>query len=395
MHAKNPTVQPNQPSPAALLRGERVALVGSFLCARPSELRRRIRAAGGEPQALPNRHTTVLLIGERGLPLTVDGRLPRALRRLKDAPASGPLPRLLGERDALEALGLSARREEFERLISTTELAAQLGLPLIAGRSKPAGLLPEAQPGRVRACHVAAVLALAARLHGGATIGQLRTALSELREVLPDLAEAGLHILHRLERLDSDMIAQLALRGSARDGQLWLGFELPAAPEPVVLRLTPPQRSAAEWLEYAQRMEEDDRLDDAADGYRQAIAQEAPNPVAFYNLGTVLAAAGREEAAMELYRLALACDPSMAQAWYNLADILDSHGRLEEAVAALCSALAAEPDFADAHFNLALCLEKLGRNAAASEHWRTYVRLDPGSPWAASAWSHLREEHRE
>ena len=41
------------------------------------------------------------------------------------------------------------------------------------------------------------------------------------------------------------------------------------------------------------------------------------------------------------------------------------------------------------HFNLAGVLGKLGRNDAAVIHWRRYLELDLGSPWAQIARSHL------
>jgi hypothetical protein len=48
-----------------------------------------------------------------------------------------------------------------------------------------------------------------------------------------------------------------------------------------------------------------------------------------------------------------------------------------------------QPDYADAHFNLAGVLSKVGRNESAARHWRRYLELDLGSPWAQIARSHL------
>ena len=55
------------------------------------------------------------------------------------------------------------------------------------------------------------------------------------------------------------------------------------------------------------------------------------------------------------------------------------------------SALEMEPDYADAHFNLAGVLGKAGQPDAAALHWRRYLELDLGSPWAQIARSHLEE----
>ena len=50
-----------------------------------------------------------------------------------------------------------------------------------------------------------------------------------------------------------------------------------------------------------------------------------------------------------------------------------------------------EPDYADAHFNLAGVLGKAGQADGAAVHWRRYLELDLGSPWARIARSHLEE----
>ena len=50
-----------------------------------------------------------------------------------------------------------------------------------------------------------------------------------------------------------------------------------------------------------------------------------------------------------------------------------------------------EPDYADAHFNLAGVLGKSGDPDAAAIHWRRYLELDLGSPWARIARSHLED----
>ena len=52
-------------------------------------------------------------------------------------------------------------------------------------------------------------------------------------------------------------------------------------------------------------------------------------------------------------------------------------------------ALELSPDYADAHFNLAGVLARAGHADEASRHWRRYLELDSGSPWARIARAHL------
>jgi tetratricopeptide (TPR) repeat protein len=54
-------------------------------------------------------------------------------------------------------------------------------------------------------------------------------------------------------------------------------------------------------------------------------------------------------------------------------------------------ALELDADYADAHFNLAGVLAKMGRNESAAVHWRRYLELDLGSPWAKIARAHLED----
>ena len=55
-------------------------------------------------------------------------------------------------------------------------------------------------------------------------------------------------------------------------------------------------------------------------------------------------------------------------------------------------ALELDADYADAHFNLAGVLAKMGRSESAAVHWRRYLELDLGSPWAKIARAHLDGE---
>ena len=109
------------------------------------------------------------------------------------------------------------------------------------------------------------------------------------------------------------------------------------------------------------------------------------------NLGNVLCAAGRAEAAEEHYRLAASQDPAMASAWYNLADVQEAAGRLDEAITSLRRAVEVDPAYADAHYNLALCCTAAGVNDEARRHLQAYLRLDASSPWAQTARRFLAE----
>jgi Flp pilus assembly protein TadD len=60
-------------------------------------------------------------------------------------------------------------------------------------------------------------------------------------------------------------------------------------------------------------------------------------------------------------------------------------GQRELAVAAFEGALRCHPDYADAHYHLARMLDEAGHRLTAERHWRRFLALAPGSPWAAEA----------
>ncbi len=89
------------------------------------------------------------------------------------------------------------------------------------------------------------------------------------------------------------------------------------------------------------------------------------------------------------YASALAQDPECAEAAYNLGSLDEDMGAVEEAIEHYRCALTIKPDYADAHFNLAAALARSGRGADAIGHWQRYLQLDAGSPWARIARAHL------
>jgi tetratricopeptide (TPR) repeat protein len=68
-----------------------------------------------------------------------------------------------------------------------------------------------------------------------------------------------------------------------------------------------------------------------------------------------------------------------------LGNVLDETQRLPEAIAAYNSALQLAPTYADAHYNLALAYERSRQPRMALKHWRAYLKLDAGGPWAVHA----------
>lgn len=120
-----------------------------------------------------------------------------------------------------------------------------------------------------------------------------------------------------------------------------------------------------------------DRLDEAADYHRRAIAA-LPESAAFHNnLNLVYCRQGRAAEAVECCRRALALSPETVELHNNLGTALKQCGRLEPAVESFRRAIALRPDYGDAHYNLANALVQLGHLDDAEAEYRRALELSP------------------
>ena len=117
--------------------------------------------------------------------------------------------------------------------------------------------------------------------------------------------------------------------------------------------------------------------DVAADLIGRAIKGNAK--VSYYhgNLGLVLSAQGKLDAAVASYRRALALQPNYIEACNNLGNALIDQGKLEEAVASFRRALVLDPKFADSHNNLGNALKEQGKLEEAAASYRRAIALRP------------------
>jgi tetratricopeptide (TPR) repeat protein len=111
--------------------------------------------------------------------------------------------------------------------------------------------------------------------------------------------------------------------------------------------------------------------------WQDAVDKCPDNPVAHYNLATVLDGADDTGEAIEHYREALRLKPDYLKARNNLGAALAMVGQTSEAIEQYQEALRLKPDNAEAHNNLGLVLLRTGRADPAMEHYRQALRLKP------------------
>ena len=242
-----------------------------------------------------------------------------------------------------------------------------------------------------------ALRAASALLDAGASVRQIRSALSALRRQDPGLEQplAELRLMVEGDRLlaQSDRV-----RFDPRTGQMVLALDsggLEAAASAtlstgLVRPMAPPADQAETWFARASEWDGDPaQWEDAVAAYRRVVAIDPTYAAAWNNLGLLLHRMGRYDEAEASYRSARDHDATCCEAVYNLGSLHEDQGLIDEAVSNYRQALALSPDYADAHFNLAGALARSGRDGEAIKHWQRYLELDAGSPWARIARAHL------
>src|SRR2546426_5027472 len=242
-----------------------------------------------------------------------------------------------------------------------------------------------------------ALRAASALLDAGASVRQIRDALTAIRKQDPGIQTPLTEV--RLIVDGGRLLAQSdRVRFDPRSGQTVLALDtidLTRAAQAtlatgLVRPLQPPTEQAEVWFERASEWDADPmQWEDAIGAYRRVIAIDPTYAAAWNNLGLLLHRMGRYDEAQTAYTSALDQDSRCCEAAYNLGSLHEDRGAVEEAIVDYRRALELSPDYADAHFNLAGALARHGRDGEAIKHWQRYLELDSGSPWARIARAHL------
>jgi tetratricopeptide (TPR) repeat protein len=340
-----------------------VAFTGRLASMKREEAFAVVRRHGGTPRRGVTRNTDVLIVGEEGWPLLVDGRPSNSLKRAK---AQGTP--IAGERRFLEWIGRALPDEQM-KTYRPEQLAAHARLPESVVEQLAIHGLLDPRDGRFGFRDLAAARQIGELLASGVSLSTISRSLREVRKWLPEAGLANLRLTPK--SADAVLVRQL---GGLTDGR-----------GQFVLPVGEPADNPDLLFEEAQAAEDAGDLERAERLYRRVANIDPADAAAPFNLANLERRLGRAVEAEAAYRKAVRCDPRFAEAWYNLADLLDDAGRADDAVACLTRALDAQPDYADAVFNLAGLLQRLGRHGEAADGWRRYLALDGDSPWAARA----------
>jgi tetratricopeptide (TPR) repeat protein len=121
------------------------------------------------------------------------------------------------------------------------------------------------------------------------------------------------------------------------------------------------------------------RTEDAINEYKAALSLKMDYAEAHFNLGVCYSKLGRVEEAIKAYQMAIMIHPDSANAYNNLGNAYSKQGRMEAAVAEYRNALKYKPDFFEAHYNLGSVYARLCRKDDALNEYRISLSIRPDS----------------
>ena len=387
--AANDSVAAEQP-----LAGERVAFTGTLASMTHRQAQNLVAELGGVATPHVSRQTTILVVGEEGWPLELDGTPSIKLQQVTHWQTDGLAVRILSESDWLTVLGLEKERREVHREYTPAMLSQLLQVPVGVIRAwHRSGLIqPVRQVFRLPYFafqEVASAQKLAELVAAGISEKQIQASLADLAHLVGNNERP----LAQLEILVRDR--QLLVRDDAglldpSSRQRLLDFDAESENADVI-PLAPAGRqiqahwTADEWLAEAERHLADGELAAAVEAFRLCLTEQPGRAEVHLQLAETLYRLSNPYGALERYHMAVELDPKYLEAWTQLGCVYSELGQNDSAVEAFAIALDVHPDYPDAHFHRAEVLHQINRSAEAVPHWQRYLQFDSRGPWADTA----------
>lgn len=393
------------------LQGERVSFTGTLASMTHHQAHQLVEEHGGTPLPHVSQQLTMLVIGEEGWPLEIDGQPSQKLQQVNLWRKEGREIRLLNESEWLHLLGLEDNHQDVRRL-STPAMLSQL-LDISVGtirRWERIGLIkPARRIYRLPYFDFQEVT-------GARRIAELLDA-----GVHPSVIEAGLKKLDAcLQGIDRPLVqleilahgSQLLYRDSSSlvepiSGQRCFDFdpsrdhdefhdddsevslsESDAPPLENEIRL---HWSVDEWFHEGCRLLDENQVNEAVEAFRLCLMERPGDAETNFFLAESLYRIGNAAGALERYYAAVEADHDYIEGWTQIGCVHAEMGELESALEAFRIALDVHPDYPEAHLHKAEVLHQLGRTQEAVSHWQAYLEHVQRGPWADSARQRLEE----
>jgi tetratricopeptide (TPR) repeat protein len=384
------------------LRGQRVALVGRLAGMSKREAQQLVRGQGGTIVDKPDALATLIVVGERELPLG-DSPEESFSDDVRAAVEQGTLE-IIGESQLWQRLGLVDREKHIHNLYTPAMLAQLLGVDVLTIRrwQRRGWIVPAREVRRLPYFdfqEVATARRLTELLASGMTAAAIEKKLAALARYVPDIKRPLAQLSVIVE--GRDLLLRQGEGLVEPGGQLRFDFGTSGAEETTpsassllftsdVLSIAgheasgPPLTPSA-MLRMAGELEDQGELPGAAEMYRAALAAGGPGAETNFLLAELLYQMHDLTAARERYYMAIELDEDYVEARANLGCVLSELGEKELAISAFQGALEFHDAYPDVHYHLARVLDEVGRSGEADAHWEAFLKLAPTSPWADEA----------
>jgi tetratricopeptide (TPR) repeat protein len=397
-----------------VLQGERLSFTGTLASMTHRQAMDLAEQHGGATTHSVSKQTTMLVVGEEGWPLEIDGEPSVKLREVTEWRQQGIDIRVLPESEWLHLLGLEERRRDVHRLQTPAMLSQSLkvSVGLIRHWERIGLIQPVKKVFRLPYFdfqEVSCVRRLSELLHAGVSQHELEGSLRRLQAMLPgsERSLAQLTLLardHRVVIRDEvgllEPISRQRLLDFGDDSAIQPcesvragGCESQTLPLAASQTLTPSDPQTPEdWLEQGSHLLEEGRTTDAIEAFRCALMSQPSNPEAHFHLAEALYRSGNLAGAFERFHIAVELDANYLEAWTQLGCVAAELGQTQSALDAFDIALQSHADYPDAHFHKAELLSQLTRASEAIPHWQAYLIHDQRGPWAQVARQRLEAE---
>ena len=117
--------------------------------------------------------------------------------------------------------------------------------------------------------------------------------------------------------------------------------------------------------------------DGARAAYREMLAADPDNALAWANLGAVEQQAGKTDRAAECFEKSVRSNPELVQSWLALGQLYSNKGDKYRAMACFSRAIHQDPLDARAHNHLAIVAKSMGWTDAAEAELQRAIELNP------------------
>lgn len=377
---------------AAYVKDRKVCATGRLVSMTHDELAKLVRGCGGDFLRSPRRSSFILVVGDGGWPSERDGSLNQVFDRARRLKAYGYSIDFIAEEDFLERLGLRQSAGAIRGRHTLSDLSRLLGISSVRLRCwMRAGLISpvvtQFQLPFFDFHQVAFVKQLQELLEQGASLANIRRGIEQVQDLLPH-GDSLSTLFANIERDGRVLIRQ---RDHLVDhtGQKYFDFEATGDNDPTLFA-SAVQSGFHDLCDEALALEDEGRLDEAAETYERALELEPDHPTLHYDLGNVLFQLGQSEASIGRFREALRFDPEFAMAWHNLGCVYAHLSAWDHAEPSLRRALELVPTYADSHFTLAEVLRRQGKRGEAEKHQLASVELSSAECLVSTRQSLLR-----